>query len=332
MQKKPDVEKPLPASNPWTFSVAPMMDWTTSECRQLHRCLSKHARLYSEMVTTGALIYGDVARHLEYQSSEHPVVLQLGGGDPEQLARATAIAQPYGYDEINLNVGCPSDRVQNNRIGACLMDDADLVARCLAAMQRESDVPVTVKHRLGIDEQPERGVLDFVDTIASNSECRVFIVHARKAWLEGLSPKANRDVPPLNYELVYEIKQRFPDLTVVINGGIDTIAQSKAHLQYVDGVMLGRAAYQQPALLLEADALYDAPVVPMADALADIRALLIAALAQGDALSRYTRHILGLFNGCSGARRFRRVLSEQARIDGAGIEVWDEALSAVSQG
>ena len=226
------------------FCVAPMLDLTTPECRALHRLFTRRALLYTEMVTTGALIYGDAERHLQHHG-DAPCALQLGGGEPEALARACAIALPYGYQEINLNVGCPSDRVQNNRIGACLMDDAALVAECVSAMQAAvGAVPVTVKHRLAIDEQDEREVFHFVETVASRGPCRVFIIHARKAWLQGLSPKANRDVPPLNYPLVYEVKRRFPELTVVINGGIGDLTQCQAHLQHVDGVMLGRAAYR----------------------------------------------------------------------------------------
>ncbi|UJF24842.1 tRNA dihydrouridine(20/20a) synthase DusA [Suttonella sp. R2A3] len=313
----------------WTFCVAPMLDWTTRECRLLHRQFSAHARLYTEMVTTGAIIYGDQARHLRFYEDEHPVALQLGGGDPNDLARAVSLAQPYGYDEINLNVGCPSDRVQNNRIGACLMDDPALVARCLSAMQQESDVPVTVKHRLAIDEQDERDVLAFVDQVASESACRVFIIHARKAWLDGLSPKANRDIPPLNYELVYELKARFPELTIILNGGINSITDAKEHLQYLDGVMLGRAAYQQPELLLDVDTLYGANAHQLSDVLPRLRKQMVEGLANQLPLTYFTRHMLGLFSGRPGARQFRRILSEEARAHDAGIEVWDRAVVAI---
>lgn len=311
------------------FCVAPMLDWTTPECRALHRLFTRRALLYTEMVTTGALIYGDAERHLQHHG-DAPCALQLGGGEPEALARACAIALPYGYQEINLNVGCPSDRVQNNRIGACLMDDAALVAECVSAMQAAvGAVPVTVKHRLAIDEQDEREVFHFVETVASRSPCRVFIIHARKAWLQGLSPKANRDVPPLNYPLVYEVKRRFPELTIVINGGIGDLAQCQAHLQHVDGVMLGRAAYQNPELLLLADTLYGEAAQTLDAVLPRIRALIAERLARGEVLSHYTRHLLGLFPGVRGAKIYRRILSEDARAPDAGITVFERALAAV---
>ena len=319
----------LEPANPHRFCVAPMLDWTTPECRALHRLFSRHAFLYSEMVTSGALIFGDVPRHLHH-AADAPCALQLGGGEPEALARACEIALPYGYQEINLNVGCPSDRVQHNRIGACLMDDAPLVAECLAAMQAAADaVPVTVKHRLAIDEQDERCIFNFVETLAARSPCRLFIIHARKAWLQGLSPKDNRDVPPLNYPLVYEVKRRFPELTIIINGGITTLAECRAHLQAVDGVMLGRAAYQNPELLLAVDELYGAPARTLAEVLPAIRSLLVEALGRGEMLAHYTRHLLGLFPGVRGAKQYRRILSEEARATEAGIAVFDRALAAV---
>lgn len=314
--------------NLWKFAVAPMMRWTTPQCRMLHRRLCPEARLYSEMVTTGAIIHGDTERYLK-RLEDAPCALQLGGGDPRELARATAIVQSYGYDEINLNVGCPSARVRNNRIGACLMNDAALVARALKAMQAESEVPVTIKHRLGIDNQDERAVLDFVDRIVNESECRVFIVHARKAWLDGLNPKQNRNAPPLNYELVYEIKRRFPTCVVVINGGVTSIAQCRIHLQQLDGVMLGRAAYKEPQRIVEAAALFGR-VVPSSEAIvARITELLCQALANGEAIGEYTRHLLGLFQGRAGARSYRRILSEQRRDRDTGMDVWREALAAV---
>lgn len=310
------------------FSVAPMLDWTTLSCRRLHRLLCPEALLYSEMISTGAIIFGERERYLKH-SGDMPCALQLGGGKPDELAQATALAQPYDYAEINLNVGCPSDRVQNNRIGACLMAEPRLVAQCLKAMQKESDVPVSVKHRLGIDEQDERQVIDFVDCLANESDCHIFIVHARKAWLQGLSPKDNREIPPLNYDLVYEIKQRFPELTIVINGGITQIEEAQQHLQMVDGVMLGRAAYQQPMILLQAATLFNRPAEEIENVLLKIETLLIAALQQGERLSDYTRHLLGLFNGHQGAKQFRRILSEEARSTDAGIDVWRQALAAV---
>lgn len=310
------------------FSVAPMLDWTTLSCRRLHRILCPEALLYTEMISTGAIIFGERERYLSH-SGDMPCALQLGGGKPDELAQATALAQPYQYAEINLNVGCPSDRVQNNRIGACLMAEPRLVAQCLKAMQKESDVPVTIKHRLGIDEQDERQVIDFVDCIANESDCRIFIVHARKAWLQGLSPKDNREIPPLNYELVYEIKQRFPELSIVINGGINHIQEAQEHLQFVDGVMLGRAAYQTPMTLLQAGSLFHRSVKNIEEILPQIEALLISALNNGERLSDYTRHILGLFNGYQGAKNFRRILSEETRNPDANIDIWRKALSVV---
>ena len=321
--------QPLETPNLHRFCVAPMLDWTTPECRALHRLFTRHALLYTEMVTTGALIYGDAERHLQHQA-DAPCSLQLGGGEPEALARACEIALPYDYQEINLNVGCPSDRVQNNRIGACLMDDATLVAECLSAMQQAAgEVPVTVKHRLAIDEQDEREVFHFVETVANRSSCRVFIIHARKAWLQGLSPKENRDVPPLNYPLVYEVKRRFPELTIVINGGISDLAQCQAHLQHVDGVMLGRAAYQNPQLLLAADTLYGDAAQTLDAVLPQVRALIVERLACGEPLAHYTRHLLGFFPGVRGAKHYRRILSEEARAADADITVFDRALAAV---
>ena len=258
------------------FCVAPMLDWTTPECRALHRLFTRRALLYTEMVTTGALIYGDVERHLQHHG-DAPCALQLGGG--EQAAAGA--------------------------------------------------VPVTVKHRLAIDEQDEREVFHFVETVASRSPCRVFIIHARKAWLQGLSPKANRDVPPLNYPLVYEVKRRFPELTIVINGGIGDLAQCQAHLQHVDGVMLGRAAYQNPELLLLADTLYGEAAQTLDAVLPRIRALIAERLARGEVLSHYTRHLLGLFPGVRGAKIYRRILSEDARAPDAGIAVFERALAAI---
>ena len=304
------------------------MRWTTPQCRLLHRRLCPEARLYSEMVTTGAILDGDTRRCLKHLS-DTPCALQLGGGDPTELARATAVAQSYGYDEINLNVGCPSARVRNKRIGACLMNDAALVARALKAMQAESEVPVTIKHRLGVDHQDEREVFDFVDRIVNESECRVFIVHARKAWLDGLNPKQNRTAPPLDYELVYEIKRRFPACVVVINGGISSIAQCRIHLQQLDGVMLGRAAYRQPRCIAEAATLFGR-AVPSPEAIVNrISEVLCEALDNGERLGGYTRHLLGLFQGRPGARSYRRILGEQMRDSDAGMDVWRAALAEV---
>lgn len=312
------------------FCVAPMLDLTTPTCRVLHRIFSRHAFLYSEMITTGALIYGDAERHLNHYQQEQPVALQLGGGHPDELARACEIALPYHYDEINLNIGCPSDRVQNNRIGACLMDSPHLVAECLNAMQDAAgEIPVTVKHRLGIDEQDERQVLDFVEILASRSRCRHFIIHARKAWLQGLNPQQNRDIPPLNYPLVYQIKQQFPELSIILNGGINNLAQCREHLQYLDGVMLGRAAYQNPEILLSADSLFGSMPRSIEEVLPELRCFMEAEIARGIPLSQFTRHLLGLFRGQKGAKQYRRMLSEQARLPNAGIEIWDKALAGL---
>ena len=312
----------------WKFAVAPMMERTTPQCRLLYRRLCPEARLYTEMVTSGAILFGDAKRYLGHPD-DAPCALQLGGSDPAELARATAIAQSYGYDEINLNVGCPSARVRNNRIGACLMNDAALVARCLKAMQAESEVPVTIKHRLGIDHQEAHEIFDFVERIVNESDCRVFIVHARKAWLDGLSPKQNRTLPPLDYERVYEIKRRFPACVIVINGGIASIAQCRDHLQQVDGVMLGRAAYRHPQRLVEAAALFGKTVPSRETVVAKISEVLYEALSNGERLGEYTRHLLGLFHGMPGARSYRRILGARAGDRHAGMEVWGAALSMV---
>lgn len=319
----------MPDNSAWRFCVAPMMDWTTPACRQIHRILLPKARLYSEMITTGAILFGDAQRYLTHQNDE-PCALQLGGSNPDELARATAIAQSYHYAEMNLNVGCPSDRVQNNQIGACLMKSPRLVAQCLTAMQKESDVPVSIKHRLGTDEQDEHLVFDFVDQISQESPCRIFIVHARKAWLSGLSPKENRTAPPLHYEIVYKIKEQFPELIIIINGGIDSIAACQNHLHYVDGVMLGRAAYQQPQLLLAARALFGDAVMSETEIVPQITQLLMNALDHGERLHDYTRHLLGLFHGKNGAKRFRQILSECAPRAGSDINVWQQALAMMA--
>lgn len=324
------------------LSVAPMMDWTDRHCRYFHRLLTRRALLYTEMVTTGALIHGDAARHLAFDPAEHPVALQLGGSDPGELAACTRLAADWGYDEVNLNIGCPSDRVQSGRFGACLMAEPALVAECLAAMiEASSDraaqtgadaIPVTAKCRLGIDAQePTETLPAFLETVRA-AGCRTVIIHARKAWLQGLSPKENRDVPPLDYDLVYRMKQAFPDLTVVLNGGVPDMAVAKAHLAHVDGVMLGRAAYQSPWLLAEADSeiFRDADEGPSREAV--IEALIPYVerrLAAGDRLASITRHILGLYQGRPGARLFRRHLSEHASRPGAGPEVLREAADIV---
>jgi len=312
-----------------TFSVAPMMDWTDRHCRVFHRQLSARALLYTEMVTAQAVIHGDRERLLGFDGVEHPVALQLGGSDPALLAEAARIGEGYGYDEINLNVGCPSDRVQSGRFGACLMAEPDLVARCIAAMINAVQVPVTVKCRIGIDDQDEDEDLSrFVETV-SQAGVTSFTVHARKAWLEGLSPKENRDIPPLNYPRVYRLKQARPDLEIIINGGIETLVEAQDHLTRSDGVMMGRAAYHSPWLLSEVDALlFGAP------AFTKTRHEIVEAMAdyarQTDApLHHITRHMMGLFQNCPGARGWRRHLSENVHRDGAGPDLLIEAAAHV---
>jgi len=315
-----------------TFSVAPMMDWTDRHQRYFARLLTKHTLLYSEMVTTGALIYGDLERHLAYNDEEHPVALQLGGSSPEDLARCAGIAEQWNYDEVNLNVGCPSDRVQNNMIGACLMGHKELVRTCLSAMREASSIPVTIKHRIGIDDlDSETFLTDFVGTVAE-SGVNTFIVHARIAILDGLSPKENREVPPLKYEWVYRLKKAFPELEIIINGGIKTIEECKNHLQHVDGVMLGREAYHNPWLLSQVDeVLYNAPTNSQQMARADIIRRMFPyierQLSEGQKLSYITRHILGLFHGQPGGKQFRRHLSENAHKPNASCEVLEQALA-----
>ena len=316
------------------FSVAPMMDWTDRHCRVFHRGLTRHALLYTEMVTAEAVIHGARERLIGFSPEEQPVALQLGGSAPARLAEASRIAEGFGYREINLNVGCPSDRVQEGRFGACLMAEPSLVADCIAAMQRAVAVPVTVKCRIGIDEQDgEADFQRFIETVAATG-CRTFIVHARKAWLNGLSPKENREVPPLDYERVYRLKTARPDLTIIINGGITSHEACAAHLQHVDGVMLGRAAYQEPYLLAEVDRLYfgsDMPQPTRADALRPLVPYVEAHLAAGGRLHAITRHVLGLYHGRPRGRAYRRHLSEMAVRPGSGVEVLLEAI-AIAEG
>ncbi len=304
--------------------IAPMMDWTDRHYRYLARLISRRTVLYSEMVTTGALIHGDTARFLRFHPAEHPVALQLGGSEPEALAHCARVGADWGYDEINLNVGCPSDRVQSGRFGACLMAEPALVGECVAAMKAAVSVPISVKTRIGIDERDSYGeLLDFAQQVAG-AGCDLLIVHARKAWLKGLSPKENRDVPPLRYEVVHRLKADLPELPMVINGGVKTLAQARDQLEHVDGVMIGRAAYQNPWLLAAADAsIFDDDHPPpnqhaVVDAFA---AYARGQLAEGVPLNAMTRHLLGLFQGCTGARAWRRHLSEHAHRSGAGIEV-----------
>lgn len=312
-----------------------MMEWTDRFCRQFHRQFSGDARLYTEMVTTGALLHGDVARHLRFDAAEHPVALQLGGSDPDALARCAELGERYGYDEINLNCGCPSDRVQTGCFGAVLMKDAPLVARCIKAMKAATGKPVTIKHRLGVDDlEGWDFIRAFVETVAE-AGCEVFVVHARKAWLSGLSPKENREIPPLDYPMVYRLKQAFPQLTIAINGGIKTADECARHLQHVDGVMIGREAYENPYALAEMQArLFDGQDEPLLDRTAVLERYLPyveAELRAGTPLARITRHILGLYRGQPGGRAFRRVLSEKAHRNGAGIEVLRQALDEVER-
>jgi tRNA-dihydrouridine synthase A len=291
-----------------------MMDWSDRHCRYFHRLLSRHTRLYTEMVTTGALLHGDVARHLDFNAQEHPVALQLGGSEPADLAACARLAQQWGYDEINLNCGCPSERVQRGAFGACLMAEPVLVADCVAAMREACTLPVTVKHRIGIDRVESYDfVRDFVGTLAQRGGCQVFIVHARNAWLQGLSPKENREVPPLRYEQVYRLKADFPQLTIVINGGVSSDDQMAQHLAHVDGVMLGRHAYHEPWSLAGWDARFfgaPATVADRAAAEADYVAYMARLAAQGTPWSHAARHMLGLHNGLPGARRWRQVWSD----------------------
>jgi tRNA-dihydrouridine synthase A len=312
------------------FSVAPMMDWTDRHCRFLHRQLSIHARLYTEMVTAEAVIRGNRERLLGFDAREMPVALQLGGSEPARLAEAAKVGAAFGYDEINLNVGCPSDRVQSGRFGACLMREPALVADCVGAMREAVPIPVTVKCRLGVDDQDSEQSLRAMVARCAEAGVTIFVVHARKAWLEGLSPKENRDVPPLDYELVYRVKRENPDLTVVLNGGINTLEACERHLEHVDGVMMGRAAYQTPALLSEVDAkLFGGEPASIDTAVERYCAYIERELARGVPLNAMTKHMLGLFNGKPGARLFRRHLSENATKHGAGIEVLREALSHI---
>ncbi|OOG37482.1 tRNA dihydrouridine(20/20a) synthase DusA [Rhodanobacter sp. C05] len=316
---------------PWRVCVAPMMDWTDRHCRYFHRLLSPRARLYTEMVTSAALVRGRQLRLLEHSQQEQPVALQLGGSDPHELAQAARFGAEAGYDEINLNVGCPSDRVQSGRFGACLMREPALVGDCMKAMRDAVSVPVTVKCRIGVDDQDDyAGLQHFTETMLEAS-VEVLVVHARKAWLQGLSPKENREIPPLDYERVYRLKREFPGLVVVINGGITTVEQVQAHLAQLDGVMLGRAAYHDPYLLAQVEAsLYGEPLPSRAGVLQHMQPYIEAELARGTAFKHISRHLLGLYQGEPGARAFRRTLSEGAHLPGAGWALLEQALAPCS--
>jgi tRNA-dihydrouridine synthase A len=314
------------------FSVAPMMDWTDRHCRAFHRLMSRRARLYTEMLTTGAIIHGDRRRLLGFDPSEHPVALQLGGSEPADLATAAKIGEDFGYDEINLNVGCPSDRVKDGRFGACLMAEPALVADGVAAMKRAVKIPVTVKCRIGIDDQDPEVALDVLARGVVAAGADALVVHARKAWLNGLSPKENRDIPPLDYDRVYRLKAALPDVPVIINGGISSVAEAARHLDHVDGVMLGRAAYQEPWRLLDVDPeLFGeaAPYATMKDVFEAMFPYIEGQLAQGAKLHSMTRHFVGAFHGVPGARAFRRHLAEKGVKPGAGVDVLRDAIALV---
>lgn len=315
------------------LTVAPMMDWTDRHCRVFHRALTRRAKLYTEMLTTGAVIHGDRVRLLGFDACEHPVALQLGGSVPRDLAESAKIGEGFGYDEINLNVGCPSDRVQDGRFGACLMAVPQLVGECVAAMKAAVRVPVTVKCRIGIDNQDSEQALDALARSVVTAGADALIVHARKAWLEGLSPKENRDIPPLDYDRVYRLKSAMPDVTISINGGITSIEQAKAHLQHVDGVMMGRAAYQEPWRLLAVDPeLFDvpAPHASMHEAIEALFPYIEKERARGTRLHAITRHMVGAFHGVPGARAFRRALAENCVKPDAGIDQLRDALKLVA--
>jgi len=332
-EKAPEIAGKAEKVSPWQLCTAPMMDWTDRHCRYFHRLLAPQARLYTEMVTTGAVLHGDRVRLLGFDAAEHPVALQLGGHEPAELAAAARIGADFGYDEINLNVGCPSDRVQSGRFGACLMREPALVADCVAAMRTAvadygRHIPVTVKCRIGVDEQDEYEDLHrFVEALIP-AGLEILIVHARKAWLHGLSPKENREIPPLNYERVFRLKQEFPRLTIVINGGITTADAANSLCGEVDGVMLGRAAYNDPYVLARCEqALFGTPLPERAAVLESLRGYVQTQLARGENLNHVARHILGLFLGLPGARAFRRHLSEQMHRPQADFAVIEQALA-----
>ena len=319
----------------WRVAVAPMLDWTDRHCRYFLRLLSRRVRLYTEMATTGAVLRGDRERLLAYDPAERPLALQLGGSDPEELARCARIAADFGYDEVNLNVGCPSDRVQSGRFGACLMAEPALVAECVAAMRAAAALPVTIKTRIGIDDHDSfEALTDFVGQ-AATAGCAVFIIHARKAWLHGLSPKENREIPPLRYDVVHRLKRDFPELTVLLNGGLTSLDQAAEQFPGVDGVMIGRAAYDNPYLLAEVDRRFfdsSAPPPNRRQVIQDLLPYIETQLQRGTPLHCMTRPVLGLFQGIPGARAWRRHLSEQAPRRGAGTAVLEAALRWLPEG
>lgn len=319
--------------SPHRFSIAPMMDWSDRHCRYLWRLISQHSRLYTEMVTTGALLHREPARFLDYNPEEHPLALQLGGSDADDLARCAILAEQWGYDEVNLNCGCPSDRVQNGMIGACLMAHPEKVADAYQAMQDKVDIEITIKHRIGIDDMDDyEGMVNFIRPIAARG-CQTFIVHARKAWLKGLSPKENREVPPLEYAFVHRLKQEFPELTIVINGGIKTLDDTLMHLTKVDGVMVGREAYSNPYLLAEVDQRVFGDSHPILSRTAIAEQYIdycVKQMDKGSRLNHLSRHILGLYQGEPGARAFRRHISENAHRDNATVDVLVDALRYIA--
>jgi tRNA-dihydrouridine synthase A len=309
-----------------------MMDWTDRHCRVFHRLLTRHALLYTEMVTAQAIRHGDRQRLLAFDQFEHPVALQLGGSDPTMLSDAAKLGEDYGYREINLNIGCPSDRVQEGRFGACLMAEPQLVADCVAAMRQAVKIPVTVKCRIGIDDQDENEGLDrFVEAVGATG-CDTFIIHARKAWLKGLSPKENREIPPLNYARVHQLKADFPQLKIILNGGLATLAHAANELRGLDGVMLGRAAYHTPWLLADVDSAFFLKANPLTnriDAVTGMFPYIEEQLRRGEFLSKIARHMLGLFHGQPGGRHWRQIISDQSHLPGAGIEVLQRGLDAI---
>jgi tRNA-dihydrouridine synthase A len=316
------------------FCVAPMMDWTDRRCRAFHRILTRRARLYTEMVTADAVVFGPRERLIGFDASEHPVALQLGGADPARLAEAARIGVAFGYDEMNLNCGCPSDRVQSGRFGACLMREPSLVAECVAAMVAAVDVPVTVKCRIGVDEQePREALFAFAEAVKA-AGAAALVVHARKAWLEGLSPKDNRSIPPLDYEIVHALKRAHADWPIILNGGLADLNAARAHLGHLDGIMLGRAAYQNPELLIAVDPELFGEPSPVADGFEAIEvfmAIIAHGLQRGERLHDYTRHLHGMFTGRPGARAYRQVLATEAVKRGVGLAVLRDAVSRVER-
>jgi tRNA-dihydrouridine synthase A len=326
-------ERPMYFNAP-VLAVAPMLDWTDRHCRYFHRQLSRHALLYTEMVVAEAVIHGDKQRLLGFDPAEQPVALQIGGSDPAKVAIAARAGAEFGYDEINLNVGCPSDRVQSGTFGACLMREPQRVADCVAAMKEVVSIPVTVKCRIGVDDQdPEIALDELADAVVAAGVDALW-VHARKAWLQGLSPKENRDIPPLDYDRVYRLKARLPDLFIGINGGIKSLGEAEAHLVHVDGVMIGRAAYQEPEMLADVDQRVYGVATAEREPRAIVEAMLPyveAQLAAGTPLSHIARHMLGLYHGRPGARRFRQILTVEGAVRGAGVEVFHRALASVEE-